>query len=202
MQHAPCLHCVAACVFVAAFPGPYGRKRDNYAFFAIAIGKRDQCWLQTCVSPQSQRQRWGKQDGEKRAGACENLWEVLAWEMQIAIAELSERTISMALIRQARLELISKWASPPSPWIPHHSPLYSPTATRCHNRLTKKCTAYMQNGNKKEPRPLFQEPQTTWLNDVNFSKIEYSQRKKGCSQANLSRGKVGTSLAQNPNLES
>lgn len=35
----------------------------------------------------------------------------VAWEMQIAIAELSERTISMALIKQARFELISKWAS-------------------------------------------------------------------------------------------
>lgn len=49
-------------------------------------------------------------------------WEVvLAWEMQIAIAELSERTISMALIRQARFELISKWATPPPS--PHSTPL-------------------------------------------------------------------------------
>lgn len=97
-----------------------------------------------------------EREQERRVRIC---GKFVAWEMQIAIAELSERTISMALIKQARFELISKWATPRTPL------LYSPTATRCHNRLTKKCTAYAE---KKEPRPLFPvPPQTTWLNDVN-----------------------------------
>lgn len=78
-------------------------------------------------------------------------------------------------------------------------PLYFPAATRCHNRLTKKCTAY---GDEK-----IKEPQTTWLNDVNFSKIEYSQRKRRRKKKGLQSNervglcKVGTSPAQNSNLE-
>lgn len=73
--------------------------------------------------PTKSETKVGEEETSARA-TCENLWEVvLAWEMQIAIAELSERTISMALIRQARFELISKWATLPPPPPPHSTPL-------------------------------------------------------------------------------
>lgn len=56
-----------------------------------------------------------EKERERRVRIC---GKFVAWEMQIAIAELSERTISMALIKQARFELISKWATPRTPPTP------------------------------------------------------------------------------------
>lgn len=122
MQHAPCLHCVA-CVFVALHFRPL-RKSGQLCIFAKGsmLNMCKPTKSQTKVQEGERDRRERVRERERRVRIC---GKFVAWEMQIAIAELSERTISMALIKQARFELISKWATPLQPLYAPALPPYS-----------------------------------------------------------------------------
>lgn len=83
---------------------------------------KSQTKVQRRGSETAERERESEREQERRVRIC---GKFVAWEMQIAIAELSERTISMALIKQARFELISKWATPRTPPRPYSALPYS-----------------------------------------------------------------------------